>query len=245
MKTVHEVAKLAGVSVRTLHYYDEIGLVRPDGASEAGYRLYGDRALSRLQEVLFFRELGFPLARINEMLGAPNYNKDEALLYHRELLTLKRERLDAIIALVDRALKGEDTVSVKEFDMKTIDEAREKYASEAKARWGNTDAYRQSAERTAKYTKGDWAKVSAESGAIFAGFAALRGTDPASQEALSLVRRWKAFLSANFYDCTDEILAGLGEMYVGDERFTKNLDAYGEGTAVFMRDAIRAYMAGK
>ena len=245
MMTVNEVAKLAGVSVRTLHYYDEIGLLRPDGASEAGYRLYGGAAMERLQQVLFFREMGFPLSQIAAMLNAPNYNKNEALFNHRELLALKRERLDAIIALVDKALKGEDTMSVKEFDMKKIDEAREKYAEEAKARWGGTDAYRQSAERTAKYTKADWAEVSAQSGAIFEGFAALRGQEPASGEPQALVRRWKDFISAGFYDCTDEILAGLGEMYVADERFTKNIDAYGEGTAAFMHDAIRAYVKGK
>lgn len=242
MKTVHEVAKLAGVSVRTLHYYDEIGLLRPDGASDAGYRLYGSKAMERLQQILFFRELDFPLGEIAAMLNAPNYNKTDALKNHKALLLLKRERLDAILSLVDKALKGEEAVSIKEFDMSKIEEAREKYASEAKARWGESHAYRQSEARTARYTKDDWAKASAQSNAIFEAFAALRGSDPASQEAQALVSRWKEFISGSFYDCTDEILAGLGEMYVEDERFTKNIDAFGEGTALFMRDAIRVYV---
>ena len=242
MKTVHEVAMLAGVSVRTLHYYDEIGLLHPDGVSEAGYRLYGDNAMERLQQILFFRELGFPLGEIAAMLNAPSYNKTDALKNHKALLLLKRERLDAILSLVDRALKGEETVSMKEFDMTKIDEAREQYASEAKARWGETDAYSQSERRTDRYTKDDWAKVSAESNAIFEAFAALRGGDPASKEAQALVRRWRDFISGSFYDCTDEILSGLGEMYVEDERFTKNIDVFSEGTASFMRDAIRVYV---
>lgn len=243
MMTVHEVARLAGVSVRTLHYYDEIGLLRPDGASEAGYRLYGDAAMERLQQVLFFRELGFPLGEVKAILDAPTYNKNEALSRHKELLALKRARLDGLIGLVERALAGKDTMSIKEFDMKTIDDAREKYAAEAEARWGGTNAYKQSAERTTGYKKEDWAAVSAESGALFQGFASLRGGDAAGAEAHALVQRWKDFISARFYECTDEILAGLGEMYVDDERFTKNLDAYGTGTAAFMRDAIRAYVA--
>jgi DNA-binding transcriptional MerR regulator len=245
MMTVHEVAKLAGISVRTLHYYDEIGLLRPDGASDAGYRLYGETSTERLQQILFFRELGFPLQEITAILNAPNYDKSQALANHKRLLMLKRERLDGIIALVDHALKGEDSMSIKEFDMKKIDEAREQYAEEAKARWGSTDAYKESEKRTAKYTKEDWAQMSAKSEAIFKNFAELRNTDPASDAAQSLVRQWKEFLCAGFYDCTDEILAGLGEMYVADARFTKNLDAYGEGTALFMRDAIRAYVKGK
>lgn len=245
MMTVHEVAKLAGISVRTLHYYDEIGLLRPDGASYAGYRLYGDSSIERLQQILFFRELGFPLGEIAAILNAPNYDKSQALLNHRRLLTLKRERLNGLIALVDQALKGEDSMSIKEFDMKKIDEAREQYAAEAKSRWGETNAYKESEKRTAKYTKEDWARMSTKSEVIFKGFAEFRNLDPASEAAQSLVRQWKAFISDSYYDCTDEILSGLGEMYVDDARFTKNIDAYGEGTAMFMRDAIRANVKGK
>lgn len=245
MMTVNEVAKLAGISVRTLHYYDEIGLLLPDGASDAGYRLYGDSSIERLQQILFFRELGFPLGEIAAILNAPNYDKSQALTNHRRLLTLKRERLNGLIALVDQALKGEGSMSIKEFDMKKIDEAREQYAAEAKARWGETDAYKESEKRTAKYTKEDWARMSAKSEAIFKGFAELRNLDPVSDAAQSLVRQWKAFISESYYDCTDEILSGLGEMYVDDARFTKNIDAYGDGTAMFMRDAIRAYVKGK
>jgi len=245
MITVHEVAKLAGISVRTLHYYDEIGLLRPDGASDAGYRLYGDNSMERLQQILFFRELGFPLGEISAILNAPNYNKLQALKNHKRLLMLKRERLDGLIALVDHALKGEDSMSIKEFDMKKIDQAREQYAEEAKARWGSTDAYKESEKRTSKYTKEDWARMSAKSEAILKGFAELRNTDPTSDAAQSLVRQWKEYLCESFYDCTDEILSGLGEMYVDDVRFTKNLDAYGEGTALFMRDAIRAYVEAR
>ena len=240
-QTVHEVAAAAGVSVRTLHYYDQIGLLRPAGTTEAGYRLYDDAALARLQQILFFRELDFPLSEIREILDNPSFDKQRAMHAHKDLLILKRERLERLIALVNNTIKGEKTMSLKEFDMTEIEQAQKQYADEARQRWGSTDAYKQSAKRTASYNKEDWARINAEAEQIYDGFAAQMGNDPASPAVQQLVANWQAHISTNFYDCTKEMLAGLGEMYIADERFTKNIDKRAPGLAQFMSDAFRAY----
>ncbi|MBC8570336.1 MerR family transcriptional regulator [Oscillospiraceae bacterium NSJ-54] len=240
-KTVRQLAELSGISVRTLHYYDEIGLLCPSELTEAGYRLYDDAALLRLRQILFFRELGFPLKEIGEFLDSPSFDERGALENQRDLLLLKRQRLDGIIGLVERLLKGEQMTDMKAFDQSGIEAAKRKYAKEAKERWGGTDAYQQSEERAARYTPADWDKIQAGMDEIFSAFAALRGQDPGCEEAEKLVRRWQDFLTEHFYDCSDEILLGLGEMYVGDQRFLKNLDTrYGEGTAATISAAIHA-----
>ena len=131
----------------------------------------------------------------------------------------------------------------KPFDTSEIDALRDRYAEEAKARWGGTEAYRESARRTASYTKEDFARIQAEAGELFAAFAALVGTDPGDARVQALVMRWQAHISASYYACTDEILAGLGQMYVADERFTKSLDQFGAGTAKLMSEAIAVYCA--
>lgn len=240
-QTVHEVAAVAGVSVRTLHYYDQIGLLHPSHTTEAGYRLYDDAALARLQQILFFRELDFPLSEIREILDNPSFDRHRAMCSHKELLLLKRERLERLIALVDNTLKGEKTMSFQEFDMTEIEQAQKQYADEAKQRWGATDAYKQSAKRTSSYNKDDWARINAEAEEIYDGFVAQMGNDPASLAVQQLVADWQAHISKNFYDCPKEMLAGLGEMYIADERFTKNIDKRAQGLAQFMSDAFAAY----
>lgn len=244
MKTVQQVAALCGITVRTLHYYDQIGLLRPAKTTDAGYRLYGDSELARLQQILFFRELDFPLKEIASILDSPSFDHNEALMQHREVLSLKRERLDGLIHLVDQLLKGEQTMSFQEFDTTKIEQAQQKYAQEAAERWGNTAAYQQSSKRTSGYSKEDWARISGETEQIYRGLAAQMDkpvSDPAVQQ---LVKEWQDLISRNFYDCTDEILAGLGEMYTADERFAKNINQYGDGLAQFLSDAIRCYCAG-
>ncbi len=239
--TVHEVAKLSGVSVRTLHYYDEIGLLRPSKITDAGYRLYDDTALARLQQILFFRELDFPLCKIREILDNPAFDQQGALHSHKKLLLLKKQRLERLITLVDNTLKGEPEMSFKAFDMSEIEQAQKQYSDEAKQRWGDTDAYTQSTKRTASYTKEDWARIQSETDAIYEGFAEQMNGDPASPAVQQLVADWQAHISRNFYDCTPEILKGLGEMYVNDERFTKTIDEHAQGLAQFISDAIKVY----
>lgn len=240
---IREFAKLTGVSVRTLHYYDEIGLLKPSFVDEQnGYRFYDERCLERMQEILFYRELDFPLKDIGEILSSPDYDKQTALKEQRRLLTLKKERLERLIAALDGAMKGEN-LSMNIFDNSEYEAQREQYAKEAKEKWGTTDAYKESAEKTKDYSKEKWADVSAGMNSLMAEFAQCNnnGFAPDSSEAQVLVKKWQDYITENYYTCTKEILAGLGEMYACDERFKANIDKHGTGTAEFMCQAIRVY----
>ena len=236
--SVSEMAKLTGVSVRTLHYYDQIGLLRPETAADSGYRWYGEADVERMQQILFFQELDFPLKDIRAILSDPHYDKREALLRQRHLLQLKRERLDRLLDLLEANLKGEQTMEFKGFDVAELEDARRQYADEAKARWGHTEAWRESQDKAAS---ADLDGQTAGMNDIFRRAAALRTGDPAAPAAQALVKEWQDFISAHYYRCTKEILAGLGEMYTADERFRKNLDRFGDGTAAFLSGAIAAY----
>lgn len=239
--SIGSLSRLSGVSVRALHHYDQIGLLQPSEVAASGYRYYDDAAVERLWQILFYRELDFPLTEIGEILSSPAFDRTRALTEHRNLLMQKRERLDRLIELVSNAMKGESNMEFKPFDHSEYDAMRDQYAEEAKARWGNTDAYRQSAKRAAKWTEADKARVQKESNEIFSAFASLAGTDPADARVQALVARWKSFISESYYDCSNEMLAGLGLMYLEDQRFTENLDKFGAGTAKLMSDAIAVY----
>lgn len=238
---INEVAKLTGITVRTLHYYDEIGLLKPSKITDAGYRLYDSTALEILQQILFFRELDFPLNDIKEIMTNPHYDKAEALTKHRELLLQKRNRIDGLICLVDNTLKGNNDMSFKQFDMTEFEVTKKKYAAEVKERWGDTAAYAENEEKTRGYDRDQWKMLSGEGEAILREFGKNRDIQPGSNEAQSLVKKWQNYITANFYHCTKEILSCLGLMYIGDERFTKNIDQNGEGTAAFMAAAIEIY----
>ena len=240
--SISEMAKLTGVSVRTLHYYHEIGLLSPSFISDTSYRYYDEESIEKLQQIMFYRELDFSLKEIIEIMNSPDYKKEEALKRQKELLKLKKQRLDNLITLLDANLKGEKSMSFKEFDMAIIDEAKEKYADEVREKWGKTDVYTQSEKRTKNYTKEDWERVTKKSEEIIQKFSKKVGEDPKSNSSQNLVKEWQDFITESYYDCTDEILKGLGEMYVADERFKKNLDKYKEGTAEFMRDAINIFV---
>ena len=234
--SISEMAKLTGVSIRTLHHYDHIGLLCPETAADSGYRWYGAADVEKMQQILFYRELDFPLKEIRDILADPQYDKQEALRRQRQLLLLKRERLDGLLELLDANLKGERTMEFQGFDASELEQARRQYADESKARWGHTDAWKESQEKNTD------ANTQTEGmNDIFRRAAALRQGDPASPGAQALVKEWQDFVSTNYYQCTDEILAGLGEMYTADERFQKNLDRFGEGTAAFLSAAIKAY----
>ena len=234
--SISEMAKLTGVSIRTLHHYDHIGLLCPETAADSGYRWYRAADVEKMQQILFYRELDFPLKEIRDILADPQYDKQEALRRQRQLLLLKRERLDGLLELLDANLKGERTMEFQGFDASELEQARRQYADEAKARWSHTDAWKESQEKSTD------ASTQVEGmNDIFRRAAALRQGDPASSEAQALVKEWQDFVSANYYQCTDEILAGLGEMYTADERFQKNLDCFGEGTAAFLSAAIKAH----
>ncbi len=243
---IREFAELTGVSVRTLHYYDEIGLLKPCHVDEqTGYRSYNQTSLERMQEILFYRELDFSLGTIAEILSSPNYDKQKALIRQRELLILKRDRLnrliDALSGAAECAEKGEMSMAV--FDNSEYEAAKKQYEAEVKEKWGDTEAYREHFAKTKGYTKEKWTTVTAGMDAIFGKFAACRANGAAadSPEAQAVAAELQAFITANFYNCTKPILAGLGQMYVCDERFRTNIDRHGEGTADYASEAIHAY----
>ena len=238
---ISEVAKLTGVTVRTLHYYDEIGLLKPGKVAESGYRLYSYADLEKLQQILFFRELDFPLRDIQEIMLNPEYDRQRALQSHRQLLLEKRKHIDGLISLVDKTLKGDNDMSFKQFDKTEIKKIREEYAAEAKERWGNTDAYAEYKEKAGRNDDPQWKLLEGAGADILSEFGKNRHLDPASDEAQALVKKWQNFITANFYTCTNAILSCLGEMYIGDDRFTRNIDRYGQGTALFMATAIEIF----
>ncbi|WP_163999799.1 MerR family transcriptional regulator [Pyxidicoccus caerfyrddinensis] len=243
--TVSQVARLAKVSVRALHHYDEIGLLSPSERSEAGYRLYTQVDLQRLQQVLFFRELGFPLEEIRRILGDPSFDLRSALLMQRQLLSERSARLDALLGAVDSALdaleKGKTMDQEKMFEA-FGDFDPTKYEAEVKERWGDTEAYKESARRTARYTKQDWQDMKAEQDRIGKAMAELLGAGRAPTEpaAMDLAEEARQHISKWFYPCSYAMHRALGEMYVSDPRFTENIDRARPGLAKFTRDAILA-----
>ena len=239
---IKEFAELCGVSVRTLHYYDEIGLLRPAFVDEQnGYRFYDEKSLVRMQEILFYRELDFPLKSISEILSSPDYDKQKALKEQRKLLILKKERLQRIIDALDSAEKGKTTMTA--FDNNEYETARRQYEAEAKERWGKTGAYKEHAEKTASYSKDKWQQVNDGLNEVFEKFAYCLqdGKAPNSNEAQAIVKELQSYITENFYTCHNEILKGLGQMYVADERFKKNIDKHATGTAEFVSKAIEIY----
>ena len=240
---IREFARLTGVSVRTLHFYDEIGLLKPSSVDEQnGYRFYDEQTLMRMQEILFYRELNFSLKEIRMILSSPDYDKQNALKEQKHLLTLKKERLERIILSLDSAMKGE-IVNMNVFDNSEFEEKRNEYAKEAREKWGDTAAYKEYAEKTADYSEDKHKQVNSAMDERIAEFADCKrnGFAPESQKTQALVKKWQDFITENYYTCTKEILVGLGEMYVADERFQKNIDRHGDGTAQFMSDAIKLY----
>lgn len=238
---IKEFAKLTGVTVRALHYYDEIGLLKPSSVDEQnGYRFYDENCLEQMQEILFYRELDFPLKEIRMILSSPEYDKNMALKGQKRLLMLKKERLERLISALDDAMKGEK-ITMNAFDNTEFEAQREKYAAEAKEKWGETAAYKEFAAKN--HTREQQNEAFSGMERLISEFAECKngGASSNSEKAQALVKKWQDFITDNFYTCTKEILSGLGEMYATDERFAANIDKHGVGTAEFMRKAIRAY----
>ena len=235
---IKEFADFTGVSVRTLHYYDEIGLLMPAFVDKTtGYRFYDEKSFLRMQEILFYRELDFSLKSIGEILSSPNYDKNKALKEQKHLLTLKKERLERLILAIDGAVKGENVMTA--FDNSEF----EKYKVKAQEKWGNTSAYKEHTEKTKNYSKQKWDTLAKDMDCIMADFAVCmkNGETSDSDEAQSLVKKLQNHITENYYLCTNEILAGLGQMYVQDERFKNNIDKHADGTATFICEAIEVY----
>ncbi len=233
--TVNEVSRLTGVSVRTLHYYDQIGLLAPSHKTESGYRVYEAEQLERLQQILLFRTLQFSLEEIRELIDSPELDRELALKQQIDLLTMKKQQLERMIEFAQELLQtGGSKMSFEAFDTKQM----EQYAEEAKRRWQHTDAY-QEFERRPQESAGD-----VQSGLMecFARMGMKRALPVEHPEVQAQVRALQQYITDHFYTCTDEILQSLGEMYTADERFAENIDrAGGTGTAAFTARAIAYY----
>ena len=234
---IKEFARLTGVSVRTLHYYDEIDLLRPASVDgQTGYRFYDEDSLLRMQEILFYRELDFSLKSIAEILSSPHYSKEEALEQQKTLLTLKKERLERLIDAIDGALKGENVM--KEFDNSKM----EQYMEEAKARWSKTEAWQEYEKKSAGRTVQMEKDLSEQLMDVFAHLGTLRGEAPDSEPVQQVVAALQQFITDHYYTCTKEILRNLGQMYTAIGSMKDNIDARGgAGTAELAARAIEIY----
>ena len=243
--SVGRVADLSGVTIRTLHHYDEIGLLSPGGRSDVGYRVYEDSDLERLQRILFYRELGFTLKEISTIIDDPGIDAMGHLRRQRGLLVARIEHLGAMVDAIDYELEARtmDINLTPEERLEVFGEFRpEYYAEEAERRWGDSDAYKESNRRVSKYTKEDWLQLKAEADEVEAGLAAAFETNlaPGSEEAMAGAEAHRQHISRWFYECTYEIHRGLAEMYVSDERFRSHYDERAPGLASFIRDAVLA-----
>lgn len=234
---VKEVADLVGISVRTLHHYDEIGLLRPSNVTEAGYRLYSDENLETLQQILFFKELGFSLKRIKEILEHPSFDRQKALQAQHQMLLEKRNQLDKIMETIEKTIqqsKGEIQMTNQE-KFAGFDFSQNPYEQEAREKWGD-QAVDQANKQAADMTALDQERFNK----IFQNLAAVRHLAPDSEEAQREIKKWYVFLN-KMGNYSPEAFKNLGQMYIDDERFTKNIDGFGAGLALFMRDAMAVY----
>ncbi len=235
---INEVAKLVNISVRTLHYYDEIDLLKPKKINSSGYRIYDEENLKTLQQIMFLREMDFTLKDIKSILENEGFDYNEAFINHKNLLAKKRDRLNKLIKLLDKYIEGENSMSFKEFDTSEIEKAKKEYEAEVRDRWGSSKAYKQSKEKTSSYSKEHWQIIQNENKEIFNSFASLKEESPASKEAQDLVIRWKEFINKYYYECDNTMLESLAHLYISDERFKNNIDKHGKNTAQFISDAI-------
>ena len=246
MMTVNEVSKLSGVSIRSLHHYDKIGLLPATEVTAAGYRLYDDKALERLQMILLFKELQFPLKEITTILDNPEFDRSKALEQQIRLLQLRKEHLENLIDLATgikmMGVGKLNKIGFEAFDTRKIDE----YAAQAKDSWGKTDAWKEYEQKSAGRSREEEIILGERMMTIFAEFGQVIDKGPESEEAQMLVKKLQNYITENFYTCTDEILESLGLIYAGGGDMTDNIDKVGgEGTAGFANEAIEAYILSK
>jgi MerR family transcriptional regulator, thiopeptide resistance regulator len=242
---VKDVARLTGVSVRTLHHYDAIGLLVPGGRTAAGYRLYTDADLLRLQQILIGRELGLPLEEIRQSLDDPRFDRKAALLDQRQRLHDRARQAEAMIRAIDTALAALDgSVTTGEMAMADLFDGFDpsRYEEEARERWGGTEAFAESTERTKRYTPDDWNAIKAEQAAVYEAAVAARkaGKAPSSADAMDIAERHRLSIDRWFYPCSLTMHKGLASMYESDDRFRQSIEKYGEGLTTFLAEAIRA-----
>lgn len=239
MKTVSEVSKMTGLSIRTLHYYDKVGILPPTVITEAGYRLYDDKALELLQHIMLYRELKFSLKEIGEIIHCSDFERNRALEQQIRLLTLKKEHIENMITFA-RGIQG---VGVKNMDFSAFDAKKmDDYAAQAKATWGKTEAYKEFEQKTKNLTKVQQDQAGEKMMELFAEFGQMKQLSPADEKVQEQVRKLQNYITEHYYTCTDTILKGLGKMYSGGGSMTENIDkAGGNGTGMFVDQAIQVY----
>lgn len=244
--TVHQLAKLAGITVRTLHHYDQIGLLKPSFSGSNGYRYYEEKELLKLQQILFFRELEFSLEQIKEIVTSPTFDTVEVLQEQRKMFIMKRKQLDELLSTIDKTIQSREGGEM----MKNDDlyggftkKQMEEYKKEAKKRWGDTDAYKQSEERTKHWKKEDYDRIAEEGKKWTQKLSVMRdkGFAVDSPEIQEMIRQHYHALKT-FYEPNYEMYKGLGQMYVDDSRFTAYYEKFGKGLAIFMRDAMHHFV---
>lgn len=239
---VNEVAALVGISVRTLHHYHKIELLKPEQVTITGYRIYSDENLEVLQQILFFKELGFPLKKIKSIINSPSFDRQEALTLQRKMLLESRERLDNMIITIEKTIseaKGEIEMTKQE-KFAGFDFSHNPYEKEAREKWGD-QAVDRSNDNLSKKSKSEQTALSKEMNDIYGKLAKLRDGSPTSIEAQVAIKDWYDFLNNNFSTYSLDAFKGLGQMYVDDVRFTKNIDKFGVGLAKFMCEAMAAF----
>ena len=244
--TVHEVATLSGITIRTLHYYDEIGLLKPTMLTDAKYRLYTEDDLSRLQEILFFREVGFALKEIKELLNSPYYNRSEVLKKQLAILEAQRERIDALVKLVKAEISGEQDNSFSAFSHSKIVELQESFRAEILEKWGKTHSFKEFeaafSTKSKKIQNEEMERFLSMAQTIFEKLALYETQSPACKEVQQIVQAWRDYISEHFYSCNKEMLSYLGQLYISDERFSSYIHRFGCGNlANFFNEAIKIY----
>lgn len=244
--TVHEVVNLTGITARTLHYYDEIGLLKPSIVTEAKYRLYTDTDLCRLQEVLFFREVGFALKEIKNLLNSPHYNRTEALEKHLCILEAQRERIDGLISLVKAEISGGKTISFSEFSNSKVMELQSQFQKEVLEKWGDTESFKEYeaifSSKAQEVQNEQMTVFFSMAQNIFEKLAIYENKSPDCPEIQNVVREWQLYITEHFYQCDKQILSSLGKMYVSDLRFSDFINRFGNGNlAAFFSKAIEIF----
>ncbi|AUZ28151.1 MerR family transcriptional regulator [Bacillus subtilis] len=244
---VKQVSEMAGVSIRTLHHYDDIQLLKPSAITDAGYRLYSDADLERLQQILFFKEIGFRLDEVKEMLDHPNFDRKAALQSQKDMLMKKKQRMEEMIQTIDRTLQsieGGELMNKRDLfaglSMKDIEEHQKAYADEVRKLYGREIA-EETEKRASVYSSDDWRAIMTEFDSIYRRIAARIEHGPGDVEVQAAVGAFRDHICQYHYDCTLDIFRGLGEVYITDERFTDSINQYGEGLAAFLREAIIIY----
>ncbi|URZ05263.1 MerR family transcriptional regulator [Clostridium felsineum] len=243
-KTVKDVAKLTGVTIRALHYYDEIDLLKPSYTSEAGYRFYSSEDIEMLQQIMFLKEIGFELKKIKDIIKSPNFDRKEALIKHKEVLKMKKKRIDKLIKLIDSNLEDNTNLSFSEFDEEDIIQKQKEYQKEVLNRFGNTKEYKEFKSRKPK-SESEVIDMNKKANEIFQKIGRCKDTPPSSEKTQKLIAEWQNYITENFYKCTDETLQNLALMYKEDERFKKYINSFGDNLVDYVYTAIEYYCKNK